>query len=258
MTDLRDQQPAAAPATDGAADPLGGLYRMSKTAGLASSDYKAVNAPAVVSLILGAMSFLASFEPILLILPIVAIVLGIVAIRQIAGSNGTQTGLPLAVLGIVLALAMGAWAATGKLREAARTQADREQLVSIVSRLGEHVSGGQYQQAYNEIFSPTFRERVGPEEFVNNWRMWQSHPSLGKLKATRSNGLFNFEVDPTALIRIAQGQMILEYESRTPGDRPEIIFTYRDGQWWVEQIPALFPPPRSATPGGPGAPPGGM
>lgn len=247
MTDLHDNR---SPAADGSPDALGGLYRMSKTAGLASSDYRAVNAPSVGALILGVASFLSSFEPILLILPVVAVVLGVVGIRQVTGSNGTQTGLPLAALGILLAIGFGAWSATGKMREASRTRADREQLVQLIDQLGQSISQGNYQQAYTDHFSRTFRERVPAEQFVNNWRLWQSHPSLGKLKSTRSNGLFNFEVDPTGGLRIAQGQMILEYENRTPSDRPEIIFTYRDGRWWVEQIPALFPPPRTANPGG--------
>jgi hypothetical protein len=214
---------------------------MSRTAGLGSSDYRSVNGPSVAAMILGVLSFAANAEAVLLIIPVTALVLGFVALYQIRNSGGTQTGLPMAVFGIVLALGFGAWAATGKYRERARTAADREHLVSMMIQLGTLVRDDKIDQAYRELFSPTFKERISAARFVDVWRPMRSSPSIGALKGLSSNGLFNFEVDTDTNLRIAQGQLIFEYEKLTPQDRPQIYFTYRDGRWWIENIPALFP-----------------
>jgi hypothetical protein len=222
-------------------DPLAKLYRMSRTAGLGSSDYRSVNVPAVTALILGVLSFAANAEIVLLVIPVTALVLGFIALYQIRNSGGTQTGLPMAVIGIVLALGFGAWAATGKYRERARTAADRQHLVSMLNQLGTLVRQDEIDQAYGELFSPTFKERVSAEKFTDAWRPMRASPSIGALKGLTSNGLFNFEVDTDTGLRIAQGQLIFEYEKLTPQDRPQIFFTYREGRWWIENIPAMFP-----------------
>jgi hypothetical protein len=255
MTDPRDN-PSPQPQTGAVAagDPLSGLYRMSRTAGLASSDYQAVNAPSVVSFLSGLLSFIASFELVLLVVPLTALVLGVIAIKQIRGSNGTQTGLPLAVLGIVAALALGGWAGSGKAREAARTREDREELTQSIARLGELIAGEKFEDAYTSLFSKSFRDRVSLAEFSGVWRAMRMHPALGALKGMSSNRLFNFEVEQGSQLRLAIGQISLDYEKAIPADRPQIIFTRRDNRWLVEQIPSLFPPPVRAPGqvGGPG------
>jgi hypothetical protein len=228
-------------------DPLAKLYRMSKTAGLASSEYKAVNAPSVTAMILGIVSAAANFEPVLLVIPLLAIVLGAVAIHQIRGSNGTQTGLPMAALGILLALGFGGWAATGQAREAAQTRADREQLMGMIRQLGQRLSAGEIDGVYNEMFSPSFRQRVGRDDFQTLWNNLQRQ--LGKVKSADSNGLFNFESDRDTGLRVAVGRVIFEYERSTPAERPEIVFFFRDGQWRIESIPSFFPPSRTGPTG---------
>jgi hypothetical protein len=229
-------------------DPLARLYRMSRTAGLASSDYTAVNAPSVVALLLGVLSVLANFEAILLVIPLAAIVVGTIAVYQIRTSNGTQTGLPLAGIGVALALGFGIWASTAQAREAARTRADRELLISMTSRLGELIRDEKYDQAYNELFSTVFRERVPFDAFQQIFVNYQR--TLGKVKSTSSNGLFNFETDPASGLRIAVGQVLFNYERGTPAERPQIIFGHRDGRWAIENIPQFFAPPGTGPGGG--------
>src|SRR4051794_6354462 len=82
-------EPAGAtpPAGD---DPLAHLHRMSTTAGLGSGEYVAINGAAVFGFILGLASALCLFEEtILLVIPLVGAITSIVALRQIAKSNGT-------------------------------------------------------------------------------------------------------------------------------------------------------------------------
>src|SRR3954471_20757728 len=107
MTELRDStsttaanpRPAGDPAPD-AADPLHNLYRMSRTAGLGSGDYVAINNTAILSLILGLAGVLSVLYPLLLVVSAAALVCGILALVQIRSSNGTQSGRAFAALGI--------------------------------------------------------------------------------------------------------------------------------------------------------------
>src|SRR3954466_7577741 len=86
-------------------DPLAHLHKMSTTTGLGSGDYVAVNAAAIFCVITGLASALALLDNLLLILPLACVVGGVVALRQISQSNGTQTGRGLVLLGLLCAAA---------------------------------------------------------------------------------------------------------------------------------------------------------
>src|SRR5688572_4627060 len=93
--------PAAAP---GKAAGLARLRKMSTTAGVGLGEYRAVNGLAVASLVLGVASWMSWLHPLLFLLPVLALVLGVIAMVQIRGSEGTQSGIVLAGLGILLGL----------------------------------------------------------------------------------------------------------------------------------------------------------
>src|SRR3954447_25417468 len=110
MTELRDRTPtpttpsqgpaaSGAAGTSGEADPLHNLYRMSRTAGLGSGDYVAINNTSILALILGLAGVLSMLYPLLLIVSAAAVVCGVFAFVQIRSSNGTQTGRGFALLG---------------------------------------------------------------------------------------------------------------------------------------------------------------
>src|SRR5436309_1709781 len=88
------------------ADPLASLHKMSTTAGLGSEDYVAINAVSIATLLLGLASGLALPFTVLLILPLAGIVCGVLALRQIHGSNGTQSGRAFAIIGLLFSLGM--------------------------------------------------------------------------------------------------------------------------------------------------------
>src|SRR5438105_4379840 len=96
-------KPQAAPVAD---DPIAHLHKMSTTAGLGSGDYVAVNPVAVFAALVGLASTLALADNVLLFIPLVGVVLAVLALWQIAHSNGTQTGRGIAWLGMILSLAM--------------------------------------------------------------------------------------------------------------------------------------------------------
>src|SRR5580704_164893 len=79
-------------AESAATEHLVNLPKMSATAGVGVQEYVAVSVSAVFSLLLGFASLLAIMENALIVIPILALALSIVALRQINRSNGTQTG----------------------------------------------------------------------------------------------------------------------------------------------------------------------
>ena len=89
---------------------------MSTTAGAGTQDYVAINSNlAVVCLAcsLGIMSVLAflSRESSFYCWSAAGLVCGVIALMQIRGSNKTQSGIALAVLGVLLSLGIGGgWA----------------------------------------------------------------------------------------------------------------------------------------------------
>src|SRR3954454_9597425 len=101
---VADERP---PARDDAPNPLASLHKMSTTAGISSQEYVAINIPSIIAPVLGVASVVAVLNPILLVVPLAAIVTAVAALRQIRESNGTQTGRAFAWLGIVLSLAIG-------------------------------------------------------------------------------------------------------------------------------------------------------
>src|SRR5271155_3285734 len=106
MTQTDPTMPGMPSSSDG--DPLLHLHKMSTTAGLGSQDYVAVNVTSVVAVLFGLASLLAIASPVLLVFPIVGVALSLIALRQVRNSNGTQTGIALAVLGLVLSGAITA------------------------------------------------------------------------------------------------------------------------------------------------------
>ncbi len=221
---------------------------MSKTAGLGTSEYQAVNVAGVVALVIGLVSFAANFDAVLLIIPLAGLIVGAIALYQIRGSNGTQTGTWMAIVGILLSLGTGLWAGTARYREAARTSADRVALVKLVDDLWQNAQGEKLEQVYG-LFTDTFRQRVGRAEFDRPWNTFKGRYALKRIS---SNGLFAFEDDQVTQVRVASGQLVVEFAD--PGlqtDRPQALFTYRNGRWAIETIPTYYPPPKVEGTAGP-------
>src|SRR4051812_40853266 len=94
-----------ASATTAPPDPLRSLHKMSTTAGVGSSEYVAINGMSIAAAICGLASSLSLLDNTLLVIPLAGIFFGIIALRQIASSNETQTGRLLAWSGILLSCA---------------------------------------------------------------------------------------------------------------------------------------------------------
>ncbi len=68
--------------------------------------YRAVSTLAVASFALGLLSVLAFFQWVFAVVPLLAILLGVMALRQLRTRSHELTGLPLALAGIILSLVL--------------------------------------------------------------------------------------------------------------------------------------------------------
>src|SRR4051794_3103875 len=140
-------------------DPLRSLHKMSRTAGLGNNEYVAVNPIAVASVLFGLASGLVIFDAIFLIVPAVAVILGVAALYQIRHSNGTQTGRGLAILAIGLAVLFTAVLGSRQIMQIVGTQGDKRKIDQLVRDFGADISARKYDAAYARM-GPGFTGRV--------------------------------------------------------------------------------------------------
>ena len=248
MTKLKDPTPAAPgrPASPdaGGPDPLASLHKMSTTAGITSQEYVAINITSIVALFLGLATVLAAITPILLFIPVVAIVVSLVALSQIRASNGTQTGRGFAWLGILFSLAIGGFVLARAGVEQAQTRADREAVVGQIEELGRHVAAGDYAKAY-AMFSDRFHARVNRATFDAVWEQSQKVPQLGRITSMQWNQTsIYFENDPATGNRAATAYAWVTFEKSADKARHPLVFRKSGGKWTIEDATQLFPPER--------------
>src|SRR5207248_1399492 len=107
MPDVKIETPSAPQPNATSGNPLASLYKMSTTAGVGTQEYVAINGTSIAALILGVGSVVVVLSNILLVVPLAGVICALVAMRQIANSNGTQTGRGFAAIGLGLAALLG-------------------------------------------------------------------------------------------------------------------------------------------------------
>lgn len=227
---------------------LAGLHRMSRTAGVGTQEYVAVNGVAVTALVAGAAGVVALLHPVLLVVPIAALILGMVALRQIRRSNGTQTGAPLALLGLLGALGFGG----SEIYVLAKSSFERgpamQQVDALVAQLGAELAAERYDAAY-ALFSDRFRQRVSRAAFDDVWARVAASPILGKVRGIRTNGVI--KVQGGGVGRLAATMLLIDVSASSQPAREAAQLRETPDGWRLEDIPSWFPPP---APGG--TPPG--
>jgi len=242
MAEVTGQQPPRPTTPDAGIDPVTGLHRMSKTAGVGLQDYAEVSPFAIWSMVLGLASWLVFFGPVLYVVPALAFTFGVVAVVRILRSNGTQTGLLPALLGIVLSMGLSGLSGYQWLQTHRTETADRAQLAKLVSKLNAAVVGGAYADGY-ELFDATFRSRVSREAFVERFSALQSSPVYGRITKIDWNGIVLFEVAQGSGIRMAVTKLLITIESggQSGIDRQSIQFSRTPEGWRIRDIPVFFP-----------------
>lgn len=240
MSRQAQQEPARpAPAGNGEADPLERLHKMSRTAGVGTQDYVAVNSVSVAALLLGVASALAMLDRILLVIPLAAIVCAVIAIYQIAHSSGTQTGRLLAWGGLLLALLFTVGQVTRQVMERAQTRNDRQAIMDQMAEFGKKLAAEDFDGAY-AMTGERFKKRVTADQFTNLFKARFRHPAHGKVTSIRSNGLVDFQPDEQGANRIAASNAIVELEHSKNPDRQPMTFAKVDQQWLIEDLPGWF------------------
>lgn len=245
MTELKNPTAADAPRgptapDDGGADALASLHKMSTTAGISTQEYVAINIPSIVALFLGLAGVLAVLWPVLLLVPAAGIVVGLIALAQIRASNGTQTGRGFALLGILIALAIGGFVAVRSVIERNQSGVDRQEIIRQIEQLGRHVGAKEYDAAY-AMMTDRFRSRVSRSEYEAVWEASQAYESLGRMKSMEWNRTdILFMDDPTTGVRIATAYGWVRFEKSDHLARHPLIFRKIDGRWQVDDVPQMF------------------
>lgn len=227
--------------TPGDEDPLAKLHKMSTTAGLGSGDYVAVNGTAVFSLLLGLGGLLALVAEPLLLLPIAGIVTGIIAWRQIAGSNGTQTGKGLVIVALLFSVAIAGFVGVRKATEGMRTRKDRQAISELMQDLAKKIGEGDTKAAY-QLFSDRFAGRTSQQAFDERIKLITDY--YGKLTKNSWNGLAEFTTDPATGGRYAFATIELSYEKAPQPIKDTLAMRRIGDKWVIDDMPNLFPPPR--------------
>jgi hypothetical protein len=213
---------------------------MSRTAGLGSTEYVAINGAAVGAAILGVASSLAILANIFLVVPLVGIVFGVVAVRQIKDSNGTQGGRALAWGGILLSLIFAGVVVGGEVREIVTHRQDTAELTSLIDQFSDAAKANDVDKAY-ALFSPEFQQRWDKDRFAGVLKLLHQSPISGDLQYLRWNNVrMQFESLPNQPERYANGAMLVKFEKSPEPFRTELVFRNDGNGWKIYSIPTFF------------------
>ncbi len=235
--------------TTSGADPMAHLYHMSPTAGVATTDYASINSASIATIVIGAASILAVLNPYMLFIPFAGLICGIVAIRQISDSNGTQVGRGLAWGGLLLSLGLGGGVtAVQTTRLLLHRSAERE-IAAKLQTIGQQIRDGQYDAVYDQA-SPRLRSRVQREDFDREVASLNAVPQLGKLEYLRWNDeAMVFEVNPDSGVAQATAMAMEKLEKLPEPGRELFLFVNESGNWSLLDIPRLIAAPTPRTKG---------
>ena len=233
---------------------------MSRTAGLGSSDYTAVNIASVLSVLIGAASALSLITPVFLFLPVVGVVIAALAIVQLRKSGGTQTGLGLAILGLVLSIGLSGVTGLQALGGYRQSLNDTATLDGLIRDFGQRISTHDYDGAY-KLMDARLQDQVSRPALESAFATLDRSPTTGSITAFRSNKLFSIDADPDSGARLAVGYAIVDTEklNGARGFRLEVRYRYSAGEWKIYAIPLLLgakPAGGASGAGGGGAPSG--
>ena len=243
MSDLQTsnapQPSSGSDATSG--DALSHLYKMSTTSA-GGQEYIAINGTSVAALLLGVASVLAMAADVFLIVPLAGIICAIIAIVQIRGSNGTQSGRGFAIGGMLLALLIGGAKVAIAASAWQQTRAETRAVVPIVDQLSEEVRTARYEEAYEDLFTSTFRARVSLKQFSDAFGQLAAVPTLGPVSSIRWNQqrIEFFDVG-TSGVRMGYVMCLINFTRLKDTSREVITFSTRDGPWKIDNIEWLFP-----------------
>ena len=247
---------STAPADSNAppAEPLTNLFKMSPTAGVATTDYASINSMAIVTILLGVASVLSLFSSYVLIVPLAGIICGIIAVRQIRDSNGTQVGMGLTICGMLLSLGIGGSVLGYQSVKAWQVRQQEQQIATLIDKIGSLLADKKYEEIYS-LSSPRLQQRVPKEQFVAHLSNMNANPNFGQVQWIQWNGLaMAFEVNPDSGVQTATTMAKEKVEKFADPSREVMVFTSSDKGWLLEDIPRVFPSKTKGDEQDPGRP----
>ena len=224
---------------------IAGLSRMSTTAGVGLQEYRALSPLAVAAVVCGAAGWLAVLHPLLLLVPLAAVVLGGLAVAQIVRAAGTRGGLALAVVGLALGLGfLGYILVTTTLRRGGDA-AYRAEIKQLAETFGSDLVAGDYRAAYDltsdgfqgEFPFPVFRSTMAGLPQIRDENGAQSY---GDYTGARSNDLAEVTRDP-ATGRVGAEAMLIVGTSASEPIRQPVLLTRTPGGWRIVEFGVWFP-----------------
>ncbi|MFN4242398.1 MAG: hypothetical protein ACK4PI_04085 [Tepidisphaerales bacterium] len=215
---------------------------MSTTAGVGATDYVAVNTPSVVALVAGLASAAAMISPILLAIPVFALICAVMGWVQVGRSNGTQTGRVLCVLGAVLALAFGGIVVRQEVATARAFAESRREIGALFQRFAEATKVGDYEAAYR-VFGPAFQSRMPFERFKGTLDHIASFPNYGRIVSCSWNERLQAVPDTSGQgndFARAAVQVGFEHSGVTLACEVVLVRRRGDERWVIEQMVPLF------------------
>ncbi|QOV88664.1 hypothetical protein [Humisphaera borealis] len=213
---------------------------MSTTAGLGSGDYAAVNTLAVVAFVGSLLGCLALLADLLVVIPVAAVVCAVIALRQIAASNGTQAGRWAGILAIVIGVGVVGILVGSRIYVSVQNKPDQQQVLSIISEFDKRIGGRDYAGAY-QLTTPQFRSRVSEQSFVQKMLQFEANADTGGVAGVTWNGTpIEYQDDPQSSLKTAWVGTVFRYRTTLPPNRIPVSFARQDGKWGINDIPALF------------------
>jgi hypothetical protein len=235
----KSTQPAPDPSVAG--EQLSHLYRMSATAGVATTDYAAINNLSIVAMLLGLGSIVAAVSIGLVIIPCAGLICAVVALMQIRGSNGTQTGRGFAWVGLLLSLGIGATVlgmAGGRYLHERRAE---RQIESLIAQIGDDVRSEKYAAIYDRV-SARFQGRITRDVFVRKMETLNQYDVFGRVESIRWNQEpMYFQVTPDTGAETVSAMAFLRFTKLPDPTREVIVFVRQGDTWVIDDIPRLFP-----------------
>lgn len=221
-------------------DSLAHLFKMSTTSA-GGQEYVAINATSIASVLIGVASVLAFLANELLIVPLAGFVCAIVAIVQIRRSNGTQSGMAFALVGLVLALGIGGFKGGQQLIISHEDSKDSRVIADILQRLGTDLHSARYDEAYDDFFSPEFKREVDRKSFSAMFQQIQNMSEYGQVEYARWNGQrVEYEEVGTSGVKSASAMALVKFQKPATPARPIFVFSDRDGTWKIDEC-SFFP-----------------
>ncbi len=211
---------------------------MSTTAGVGLAEYRAVSGLAVASLLCSLAGVATVVSWIFVALPVIGVLLGLVALWQIARANGTLVGRAPAILGVVLGLLIAGYFGWQGWSTRTEDAAFRASIAKQIEEFGAAMAAEDYVTAHG-FLAPTLREESTPQTLASvastYTRMRLDGELLyGPIRGAKPSGR-------TMIVRdgdraAAASEMTLLFEKGTDDAQRIELIRDADGRWRISRF----------------------